>query len=638
MEKRCYECMEPIGEAEVCPHCGFENKKANLKPDFNGDELLKERYYVGNIFSKTLDSTVYKAYDTALGKKVFLREFTGENITKISNKYTATELKQKFLNYAKGTATLNMSKLLPHTVDAFAENKACYLVTDYFDGESLKTLLNSGIKISASNALKMAKQLLNGLQSLHNSGFIFGAISPETLYILKNGEVRIFGLAYRFYDFLEDVDSRVELLNPSYAAPELFEENSKISTRCDVYSVAAILYRVLTDKIPAISFLRHGGENLKAPHKVNKNIPKNISKALLNAMNWQIENRTANAGAFLDELSSKKVKRIRSGAIIWANILGFFQRIYDKFAGNGKEEDKKPRAFWFWITTIIVLFIAFTLFIFFVFPTVIQVGNDGENSSGASTSSEDGWYYGSGVETHVNSDYYYSGQSSKDSDSSRKQSSDRNNTNTSSGKDPNSTECPDLTGYLLEQARSMLEEKGLLLGEVIYRTSDDYLPNYVMAQSLKRGGMVQKGTKIDLIVCSGPKSAELPSVSGLSMKQAKERLSAKGFTNIEYKFVVSDDAPGTVIEVYFEDEAKATKADKVIIAVSGEDIGLVLDYSGETGASAQSKSPDINFVFIGEDGAAISDSEATSYIVISQDISANTPAYKGMTITLTVRR
>ena len=183
-----------------------------------------------------------------------------------------------------------------------------------------------------------------------------------------------------------------------------------------------------------------------------------------------------------------------------------------------------------------------------------------------------------------------------------------------------------------------LEEKGLLLGEVIYRTSDDYLPNYVMAQSLKRGGMVQKGTKIDLIVCSGPKSAELPSVSGLSMKQAKERLFAKGFTNIEYKFVVSDDAPGTVIEVYFEDEAKATKADKVIIAVSGEDIGLVLDYSGETGASAQSKSPDINFVFIGEDGATISDSEATSYIVISQDISANTPAYKGMTITLTVRR
>lgn len=647
MEKRCFNCMEPLGDEKICPKCGFENNLPENSATIKAGTLLKGRYYIGNIFSKSLDSVVYIAYDEELNKKVFVREFCGEKIAKFTHKITATELSQKFLSYSKTTATIGVNDILPRTVDTFAENSIGYLVTDYFEGESLKTLINSGIKISEGNALKIAEKLLKGLKAVHNSGIVYGAISPETLYILKNGDVKLFGIGCSFYDFITDLDYRVEVLNPSYAAPELFDDEAKAFPASDVYSVAAILYRLLTGSIPAISFLRSGGENLASPHKINKSIPKNINTALLNALNWQLEKRTETETAFLDELSAKKVKRRRSGIIIWANILGFFQGIYDKLASktNKKAKDKKSAKasadgeakekiglLWLWITIPAVILVGLIVFLVIMFLPTPQNSN---NTSSNATSSEI-WYYGSGVETPTNNSRYdFGGYSSKAPSSSKP-----NNTGNTQSIDPNSVECPDLAGYTLLQAKAILNDNNLLLGEVYYDYSNDYPVDYVMAQSLKSGGMVQKGSKIDVVVCKGPKApeVELPDVTGMEMRLAAEKLMSEGFSNIEYSFFLSDDAPGTVTDASFKDNSGTGYDSTVVITVSGEEIE-VPDYSGKTVAEAKAISSDISFVFKSENGneiSSITDAGASAFIVVSQDVPKGV-AYKGITITLTVK-
>lgn len=637
MEKRCFNCMESLTDG-ICPNCGY---KADLH---NEEKILKNRYYIGNVFSKTLDSVVYLAYDNELKKKVLMREFTGEDIIKLSQNRTFNELGQRFLSYAKSLATVSLCDILPRTVDTFAEGNATYWVTDYFDGKSLKELLNSGMKISASNALKIANQLLKGIKPIHNSGMIFGAISPETVYILKNGEVRLFGLGSAFYDFADDIDCRVELLNPSYAAPELFDKTSKVGVYSDVYSVAAILYRIIVGEIPAISFLRSGGENLKTPSKANKEIPKNIEVALLNALNWQIEKRTANPEAFLTELSAETVKRRLSGAIIWADLLGFFQGVYDKSVlksnkpqktekreKSAKEKSKIP-FLWLWITIPSVILAALIAVLIILFPPTTETTGD---TSSVQTESEDTWYYGSGVETpNNNSNYVYGGNSSQKPSTpvqSRPQSRP-------SLIDPNTIECPDLAGYSLSQAKSIIESNSLLLGDVRYEYSNDYPMDFVMAQSLKSGGMVQKGSKINLVVCKGPKPAELPNVAGMEMQKAAQKLSAAGFTNIEYSFVLSDDAPGTATEAVFENDISTTSDSKVILTVSGEK-AEVLDYLGKKASEVKSANLDFEFVFKDQDGKDIAIGNVHSdYTVISQDIAPGAPAYKGMTVILTVKQ
>lgn len=646
MEKRCYNCMELLEENEVCSKCGFRGETEQENTELKAGSLLKGRYYVGNIFSKTIDSTVFIAFDTQLNKKVFVRRFTGEEIAELTQKHTPEELVHRFLSYAKGTATIGLNDLLPRTVDTFAEESVGYLVTDYFEGESLKTLINSGVKISASSSLKIADQLLKGLKNVHNSGVIFGAISPETLYILKNGEVRLFGLVSEFYDFTDELDFRVEFLNPSYAAPELFDFTTHIGLYSDVYSVAAILYRLLTNTIPAISFLRHGGENLVAPSKIEKSIPHNIQNALLNALNWQFEKRTATPAEFLTELKAEKVKRVRSGAMRWSELLGFFQRLYDKspLAKNKPSKDvkqtpkeennsaKKDKAglLWLWITLPAVVLVGLIIALFLMFPPISE---NGDSTASTITSSEDVWYYGSGVETpDDSSEYIYGGFSSK----KPSQSNSNSSVNNTPLNDPNAVECPDLAGYTLEQAKSVLATSNLLLGEIYYEYSNNYLEGFVMAQSMKSGGMVQKGSRIDLVVCKGPIPVELPNVAGLEMQKATEKLNNAGFSNLEYSFVLSDDAIGVVTDASFETEEGATKDSKVIVTVSGEK-AEVSDYLDKTVAEMKGLTSDFVFEFKMQNGNPLPENaDLNSYTVVSQSVEKGMPAYKGMTVTITV--
>ena len=651
MQKRCYECMEPIEDFNNCSNCGFNN--GALKDDgilLKAGSIIKSRYYIGNVFSKSLDSTVYLAYDEELDKKVFVREFTGEKSQSLFGKYTAMELRQKFLSYAKSTATINMCDILPHTVDVFAEKEGSYLVTDYFDGESLKTLLESGVNIGSSGALKMVQQLLSGLKHIHSSGMIFGSISPETLYILKNGEVRLFGIMSSFYDFLEDIDKKVEVLNPSYAAPEMFQKTSRVGAYTDVYSASAILYRLLTKEIPAISFLRSGGENLIPPKKLDKNIPKNIQIALLNALNWQAENRTATPKKFLKELSSQKVKRKLSGFIIWANVLGFFQSIYDKFIAKRIElKERKPKAIkkpnkkikflWLWITipAVILALIISGLII------IKSFGSADKNTNLSSVLNADGelWYYGSGIETPSNSSkYVYGGYSSKKSDfsndTSSKSSSETSSLQDSSKADPNIIDSPWLVGISLEMAKKELEEKGFLIGDIVYETSTKYAPNYVISQSPVSGKKVQKGSKVDLVVAKG---AEIPDIVGLDIVDAQKKLSQASFYNIKYNFEKSEKTVGSVTKVYFESETKQTHQDKVIVVVSGEEISPISNYVGKTVAEAKTVDPNVTLVFVDKEGAKIldmSEADESIYTILEQDILQKTPAYKGITLTLTV--
>lgn len=629
MEKRCFNCMELL-EDGVCPNC-------KQKADSNTEEvILKERYQKGAIFSKTLDSTVFVAYDNALNKKVLIREFTGEGIAKLVNNYTAEALCQRFLNYAKTTATISLCDILPRTVDTFAEKGASYWVTDYFDGKSLKDLLSTGMKISASNALKIATSLLKGLKSIHNSKVIFGNISPDTVYILKNGEVRLFGIGSAFYDFADDIDHRVELLNPSYAAPEMFDKTAKIGTYSDVYSVAAILYRILTDKIPAISFLRSGGENLVSPHKLNKNIPSNINVALLNALNWQRENRTHTPDGFLKEISSQKVKRKLSGGIVWANFLGFFQGIYDKsaFSNKPKKSDKKEAAnseqtekgnqkipfLWLWITIPAVILVGLAVLLIFIFlPT-----SNGDNASLSSNESEETWYYGNGVETPNNSsNYVYGGTSSKRQTTS---TSSQNQSNVS--ENSNLVECPDLVWFSLNQAKSVLESSSLLLGDVTYEYSNDFPAEFVMRQSFKSGGMIPKGSRIEIVVSKGP---DFKAVVGMEMSKAIQKLNSMGYTKVTCVFSPSDTDLGVVTNADL-----SNNSNKITLTVSGEE-ATVENYCDKNVSDLAQNTTDFKFVFKTQEGEELNTSEGyENYVVVSQDIAEGTITYKGATLTLTV--
>lgn len=623
--------MEKLTDG-LCPVCGFKARSEDA------EVLLKSRYSLGSVFCETLDSIVYIAYDNELNKKVFVREFVGENIIKLCENEQTDILNGRFLNTAKATAGISLCDLLPRTIDTFCENNKAFWVTDYFEGQSLKTLLKSGVKISPASALNIAALLLKGVRHIHSSGSVFGNISPETVYILKNNSVRLFGISSPFYDFTEDTNARAEFLNPSYAAPELFINTEKITAACDVYSVAAILYRIITKKIPPISFLRVGGDTVFSLKADNSAINKETATAILNAFNWHTKKRTPSPDAFLKELSEKSVKRMLSGRIFFANILGFWQNLFDSLLLKLKSEKKpsKPKThnknktkrsmLWLIITLPALLLVALIICLILLLP---KNSANVEGNLSSSNQSEDEWYYGNGSETSkTESNYSYGGYSSKNQSSSQKTSSVVSDT-----LGPNLIECPDFTGYFTHQLSAILEDNNLLLGEIIYEYSAVAPVDSIISQSVKSGEIIKKGSRIDLVVSAG--KAKLPEISGLELHKAIDALKNSGFKNFELSFTASDNAIGTVLEANFESEAEADLNGKILITVSGEE-ATVLDYQDKTVAEIKALSSDFSFEFVLQNGEALPENaDFGTYTVVAQSYEKNKRAYKGMTITLT---
>lgn len=74
----------------------------------------------------------------------------------------------------------------------------------------------------------------------------------------------------------------------------------------------------------------------------------------------------------------------------------------------------------------------------------------------------------------------------------------------SKGETPDKVAMPDLLGRTLEEAKKLIEDSNLVLGDVKKKESDKYLANQVMEQDTKAGVMVEEETPVNLVISTGP--------------------------------------------------------------------------------------------------------------------------------------
>jgi serine/threonine protein kinase len=127
-----------------------------------------------------------------------------------------------------------------------------YIVMDYCEGGTLRTLLNNSPTISLNQSLKLVIDILSGLKFAHERGIIHRDIKPENI-LLKTSDrtytahIADFGIA----KLKQEADSQNILGNtgsPAYMAPEQFY--GEYSYNCDLYGVGIILYELVTGSRP----------------------------------------------------------------------------------------------------------------------------------------------------------------------------------------------------------------------------------------------------------------------------------------------------------------------------------------------------------------------------------------------------
>jgi len=166
----------------------------------------------------------------------------------------------RFFAEIKVTASLQHPHLLP-LFDSGAADGQLFYVMPYMEGETLRQRLTRETMLPVDEALRITTAVASALEHAHRHGVVHRDLKPENI-LLHEGEPMVadFGIALAVSNAGGErvTQTGMSLGTPQYMSPEQATGDRQIDARSDVYSLAAVLYEMLTGDPP------HVGTNSQA--------------------------------------------------------------------------------------------------------------------------------------------------------------------------------------------------------------------------------------------------------------------------------------------------------------------------------------------------------------------------------------
>ncbi len=152
----------------------------------------------------------------------------------------------------------------PNTAKVFLygqlEDEACYIVMEYLEGRNLGQIVRQEGPMKPERAIAVLIQACGALEEAHQKGIIHRDLKPENIFLCSQGGLEDFA---KVLDFgLAKVTERemqpgsliltqegMVFGTPEFMSPEQ-AQGKTLDPRSDVYSLAVILYELLTGKLP----------------------------------------------------------------------------------------------------------------------------------------------------------------------------------------------------------------------------------------------------------------------------------------------------------------------------------------------------------------------------------------------------
>jgi len=198
-----------------------------------------------------------------------------------------------------------------------------FLTMDLVQGESLGVLLGREHSLDARHALEIARQMLLGLQSGHEKGFIHRDIKPSNVMLrarVPKTERNPFGVHVLVLDFglanlAREVGRGQVAGTPFYMSPEQIQ-GERLDARSDLFAVGVVLYEMVSGSRPFLGKTLHEVtssviETDVAPMIAGlEHLSPAIQKLLAKALEKDREGRFQSAGDFIQAIERSKAYRL----------------------------------------------------------------------------------------------------------------------------------------------------------------------------------------------------------------------------------------------------------------------------------------------------------------------------------------
>ena len=253
--------------------------------------VLNGRYIVGQVLGQGGFGITYLALDTQLNAKVAVKEFMPSEIaTRVDGTTVSVFAETKSEDFSYGAERFQeearpLAKFIGHPNIAgvssyFNENDTSYFVMDYIEGISFKSYIaNHGGQVSVEETLNVMIPVLRALTAVHQEGFIHRDVTPDNIYISKDGNVKLLDFGSARYSIGDKSKSLDVILKVGYAPKEQYIRRGRQGPYTDVYSCAACFYAALTGFLPPESLERLDHDELVPVSQAGIDIPEWLDRA-----------------------------------------------------------------------------------------------------------------------------------------------------------------------------------------------------------------------------------------------------------------------------------------------------------------------------------------------------------------------
>ena len=190
-----------------------------------------------------------------------------------------------------------------------------YVVTELLQGKTLDDLLRE--TKDRDHLLDLMHQAAVGVAALHAAGLVHRDVKPENLLLDEEGKIKVADLGLVSGDDLRSLTTDGALIGtPAYMAPEMCTGRGTRDPACDVYSLGATLYEILTGEIPhpaptiaSLLLMRLALPN-PDPRLLVPDLPVPLAAICMRAMEGIPQDRYPDAAAFADALLAATRSRV----------------------------------------------------------------------------------------------------------------------------------------------------------------------------------------------------------------------------------------------------------------------------------------------------------------------------------------
>jgi eukaryotic-like serine/threonine-protein kinase len=216
-------------------------------------EQITRDYQIIKLLGKGGMGEVYLAEQLRVGRR--------QVALKVLNRACSedADIVKRFANEAASAGRLQHRNVVMIFESRITDDGQLYVSMEYVSGKALREVITERGALPIEEVVEITRQICAGLQVAHQQGIVHRDIKPDNLMLARDYDgtqvvkVLDFGIARLLEPGMTSMQTKSGIImgTPYYMSPEqaLGNTGEKIDARSDIYSLAMVVYQMLTGRV-----------------------------------------------------------------------------------------------------------------------------------------------------------------------------------------------------------------------------------------------------------------------------------------------------------------------------------------------------------------------------------------------------